>query len=94
MSVLSEEQNAGEKRTIISVDAMGGDRGPATVVAGISRSAKKNPDIGFILHGPKDELEKLERRRGHISQILDRLEQWIAHQAGQAGVTANNIQRF
>ena len=63
MSVLSEEQNAGEKRTIISVDAMGGDRGPATVVAGISRSAKKNPDIGFILHGPKDELEKLVSRR-------------------------------
>lgn len=63
MSVLSEEQNAGEKRTIISVDAMGGDRGPATVVAGISRSAKKNPDIGFILHGPKNELEKLVSRR-------------------------------
>jgi glycerol-3-phosphate acyltransferase PlsX len=63
MAVLSEEQNAGSQRTIISVDAMGGDRGPATVVAGISRSAKKNPDIGFILHGPEAELEKLVARR-------------------------------
>jgi glycerol-3-phosphate acyltransferase PlsX len=63
MAVLSEEQNAGSQRTIISVDAMGGDRGPATVVAGISRSAKKNPDIGFILHGPQAELEKLVARR-------------------------------
>ncbi len=42
---------------------MGGDRGPAAVVAGIQRSAKKNPDIAFILHGPKDKLEPLIRRR-------------------------------
>jgi glycerol-3-phosphate acyltransferase PlsX len=54
---------AGAGRTIISVDAMGGDRGPAAVVAGISRSAKKNPDIGFILHGPEAELRKLVARK-------------------------------
>ncbi|SDO69126.1 phosphate:acyl-[acyl carrier protein] acyltransferase [Lutimaribacter pacificus] len=42
---------------------MGGDRGPATVVAGISRSAKKNPDIAFILHGPRDELTRLVAKR-------------------------------
>jgi len=48
-------------RTVISVDAMGGDLGPATFVAGIAHSAYKNPDIGFILHGPKAELEKLSR---------------------------------
>ena len=44
---------------MISVDARGGDPGPAAVVAGITRSAAKNPEIGFILHGPKAELEKL-----------------------------------
>lgn len=49
--------------TVISVDAMGGDRGPAAVVAGIARSAAKNPDIRFILHGPKDKLERLVARR-------------------------------
>jgi glycerol-3-phosphate acyltransferase PlsX len=50
---------------VISVDAMGGDRGPAAVVAGISYSAKKNHELDFILHGPQDELEKLvARRRG------------------------------
>ncbi len=42
---------------------MGGDRGPATVVAGISKSAAKNPDIRFILHGPKDVLEPLVAKR-------------------------------
>jgi glycerol-3-phosphate acyltransferase PlsX len=49
--------------TVISVDAMGGDRGPAAVVAGIARSAAKNPDIRFILHGPKAKLERLVGRR-------------------------------
>ena len=50
-------------RTIISVDAMGGDAGAMAVVAGISESARKNPKIGFILHGPNDELERLVARR-------------------------------
>ncbi|MFV0358829.1 phosphate acyltransferase PlsX [Tropicimonas sp.] len=50
-------------KTVISVDAMGGDRGPAAVVAGCAISARKNPDIGFILHGRRDELEPLVARR-------------------------------
>lgn len=41
----------GGKLIVISVDAMGGDRGPAAVVAGLALSAEKNPAIGFILHG-------------------------------------------
>lgn len=44
-------------KIVISVDAMGGDMGPATVVAGIAASALKNPDIAYILHGPIAELE-------------------------------------
>lgn len=63
MSVQNDQTKAGAGSTVISVDAMGGDRGPAAVVAGISLSAKKNPDIGFILYGPKDELEKLVAKR-------------------------------
>lgn len=48
---------------VISVDAMGGDRGPAAVVSGIQRSARKNQEIAFILHGPKDQLLPLVRKR-------------------------------
>ncbi|WP_223424333.1 phosphate acyltransferase PlsX [Tateyamaria pelophila] len=48
---------------ILSIDAMGGDNGPAAVVAGCAISAQKNPRIGFILHGPKDELQQLVARR-------------------------------
>ncbi|MGO4853208.1 phosphate acyltransferase PlsX [Phaeovulum sp. W22_SRMD_FR3] len=44
---------------VISVDAMGGDKGPAAVVAGISASAEKNPAIRFIVHGPQDDLARL-----------------------------------
>ena len=61
----------GARRTIISIDAMGGDRGPATVVAGISRSAKENPDIAFLLHGPKDELEKLVASIKKIAAVIN-----------------------
>ncbi len=58
----------GATRTVISVDAMGSDRGPAAVVAGCARSAAENPDIGFILHGPKDQLEPLVARRKKLAE--------------------------
>jgi len=50
-------------KVVISVDAMGGDRGPATVIAGLAVSAKKNPELHFILHGPHEELSKLVLRK-------------------------------
>ncbi|MCR9113678.1 MAG: phosphate acyltransferase PlsX [Rhodobacteraceae bacterium] len=53
----------GAGRILISIDAMGGDLGPAAVVAGIADSAHKNPDIGFILHGPRDQLAPLVAKR-------------------------------
>ncbi len=56
-------------RTVISVDAMGGDRGPAAVVAGCARFARSVDGIGFILHGPKDELERLVSRRKPLSGL-------------------------
>jgi len=49
----------GADRTIISVDAMGGDLGPAAVVAGISNVAAKNPEIGFIISGDMPTLKSL-----------------------------------
>lgn len=53
----------GGKRIVISVDAMGGDRGPAAVVAGLVDSASKNPDISFIVHGDEAELKRLIGKR-------------------------------
>ncbi|KAA2316829.1 phosphate acyltransferase PlsX [Pseudooceanicola sediminis] len=58
-------------RIVLSIDAMGGDRGPATVVAGMARSARKNPDINFILHGPRAELEKLVGKRRYLADRVE-----------------------
>ena len=63
----------GTSKTVISIDAMGGDLGPATVVAGMAKSAAKNPDIHFIVHGPQVELQPLvaKRRIEAICEIRD-----------------------
>lgn len=53
----------GKERITVSVDAMGGDRGPAVVVAGLAMSAAQNPRVGFILHGDRAALEPLVARR-------------------------------
>ena len=67
MTSALDQSKAQSGRIVISVDAMGGDQGPAAVVAGISNSAQKNPDIGFILHGPQDELRHLVSRRKNLA---------------------------
>ncbi|WP_112874351.1 phosphate acyltransferase PlsX [Paracoccus endophyticus] len=56
---------------VISVDAMGGDRGPATVVAGIAHSAAKNDAIRFIVHGPETELRRLIGKRKGLADRCD-----------------------
>ncbi len=66
MTAGSDQNPIANKTVILSVDAMGGDAGPAAVVAGCAQSAKINPDIGFILHGPAAELEPLVERRKHL----------------------------
>lgn len=56
----------GPRRIVISVDAMGGDRGPAAVVAGLSLSAAAHPDVDFILHGNDTELTRLVEREAPL----------------------------
>ena len=58
-------------RTVVSIDAMGGDQGPLPIVLGMAASAKKNPDLHFIVHGPKDELDS---RVGARKVLIDRCE--------------------
>ena len=56
---------------VISVDAMGGDRGPSVVVAGMAESADKNPEIRFIVHGDEAELRGLIARRKSLEGRCD-----------------------
>ena len=49
---------------VISVDAMGGDNGPAAVIDGIVLIRRKRPELRFILHGRESELAPLIASRG------------------------------
>ncbi len=49
---------------VISVDAMGGDKGPSVVVKGLSTFLSKKPDARVILHGPVAELTVLVDEHG------------------------------
>lgn len=62
---------SGSQRIVISVDAMGGDLGPAAVVAGVALSAEKNPNIGFILHGDEPTLQKLLKKRRNLTDVVE-----------------------
>jgi phosphate acyltransferase len=50
-------------RVVISVDAMGGDRGPAAVIAGMAESLAACPDLDILVHGREAELAPLIARR-------------------------------
>ena len=48
-----------KNNTIVSVDAMGGDHGPSTIIAGLLLSTKQHSNIEFLVHGPEDKLAPL-----------------------------------
>ncbi len=53
---------------VIAVDAMGGDRGPAAVVAGLAKSLSADPDSRFVLFGPEATLTPLVARRPALAR--------------------------
>ncbi len=57
---------------MLSVDAMGGDKGPATVVAGLSAFLNDKPAARAILHGRKAELEPLVAKHGIGARVTIR----------------------
>ena len=56
---------------IISVDVMGGDRGPAPVIAGLARAAANDDDLNFLLHGDETQIRQLVGKR---RKLRDRVE--------------------
>jgi len=48
---------------VLSIDAMGGDRGPSAIVDGMAIAAEKDAGLRFIVHGNKSELETLIARK-------------------------------
>ncbi len=56
---------------VLSIDAMGGDFGPAVVVAGMARSVRKNNDLRFIVHGDRPTLEHLIAQQRNLTTLCD-----------------------
>ncbi len=62
MSQAIQSQSVGPRASgqiVLSVDAMGGDRGPAAVVAGLAICAPRMADTHFLLHGDEGQLGQL-----------------------------------
>jgi len=51
------------RRIVISIDAMGGDRGPAPILLGMDRALASNPSLHFLVHGDETQIGKLLDRR-------------------------------
>jgi glycerol-3-phosphate acyltransferase PlsX len=49
---------------VLSIDAMGGDKGPAAVVAGLAAFMRDAPKARAILHGPQTDLKPLLLKHG------------------------------
>jgi glycerol-3-phosphate acyltransferase PlsX len=54
------------RSTVISIDAMGGDRGPAPILTGMAHVLSGNRDLRFIVHGDETKLDELLRRRSNL----------------------------
>ncbi len=54
---------------VLSLDAMGGDNGPATVVAGLKLFLSDDPAARVLLHGPQDVLAPLVAKRRLGDQV-------------------------
>ena len=54
---------------VISVDAMGGDKGPSVVVKGLSMFLRTHPQATALLHGPHAQLDKLVAEHGIADRV-------------------------
>ena len=43
-------------KNTIAIDAMGGDKAPKSVIAGLAISAIRNPDTNYIIYGDENEI--------------------------------------
>ncbi|WP_292290899.1 phosphate acyltransferase PlsX [Marivita sp.] len=68
MTSSQDHKKVGDAPIVLSIDAMGGDLGPEAVVSGMSHSAKANPDIRFLVHGPEQKLHKLISRKKALAE--------------------------
>ena len=59
MADTAQSTGADASETVLSIDAMGGDKGPSAVVDGIAIAASALPSARFIVHGDEARLTPL-----------------------------------
>ena len=55
--------NSDDAVAVVSVDAMGGDKGPNAVIDGLARAARTHPNLKFVVHGDEALLAKRIAKR-------------------------------
>src|SRR5262245_12367948 len=54
----------------IAIDAMGGDSGPAAMIAGAARAGRRDPSLEFLIYGDEGEVAaELQRHSGFRSSV-------------------------
>jgi len=51
----------------IAIDAMGGDAGPAAMIAGASRALRKDPELQFTFYGDERQVEAQIAEHKHLA---------------------------
>ncbi|MEM8570974.1 MAG: phosphate acyltransferase PlsX [Pseudomonadota bacterium] len=64
---IGRAQPNGQNDVVISIDAMGGDRGVTDVVRGMGKSLAKNTRLKYIVHGDGAALEQAIHRRSPLA---------------------------
>ena len=59
MTEITTQSVNADKTVVVSVDAMGGDKEPGVIIAGLLLSTKQHSNIRFLVHGPEDQLKPL-----------------------------------
>ncbi len=60
-----------DRDIIIAIDAMGGDKGPDMVVAGLARAHQRHPSVRFLLCGDEKRLKPLVDADKALKKICD-----------------------
>ena len=67
------------KNNIIAIDAMGGDKAPKSVIAGLAISSVRNPKCNYLIFGDKNKILPLIKRRTNLINVSEiiHVDDWV-----------------
>ena len=67
------------KNKILAIDAMGGDKAPKSVIAGLAISSVRNPNYKYLIFGDKNQIAPLIKRRTNLISVAEvvHVEDWV-----------------